>query len=87
MLPEEIVFPEYEFNYEVVSLHFEVAQFNVLYKPVDPRLTNIELSLPILPNMDLNDLKPYVKMFAPNDRWYAQLVILDNSSKLLGAKG
>lgn len=86
-LPEVIVFPEYEFTFEVVSIHFDVAQFNVLYKPVDTRLTNVELSLPILPSMDLNNLHPYVKLFAPYQKWYAQLVILEHSESLLGAKG
>lgn len=85
--PEEFVFPEYEFTFEVVSIHFQIAQFNVLYKPTHPNLTNIELSLPILPSMDLNDLLPYVKKFAPYQQWYAQTIILEHSDSLLGAKG
>lgn len=87
MLPLEIIFPEYEFTFEVVSIHFDLGQFNVLYKPTDTRFTHVELSLPILPVMDMNDLLPYVKEFAPKQKWYAQQVILDNSNTLLGAKG
>jgi len=83
---EDIVFPKYEFDFEVVSLHYEIGQFNVLYKPKDKKLTNIEYSLPILPNMDLDNLMLYVEQWAPYSKWYAQEMILDNSEKLLGAK-
>jgi uncharacterized protein (DUF486 family) len=84
---DDIVFPEYEFTFEVVSIHFDIAQFNVLYKPVDSRLTHLEYSLPILPTMEVNNLYPYVKQFAPYSVWYAQEVLLNNSETLLGTKG
>lgn len=84
---EEIVFPEYEFTYEVIAIHFEIAQFDVTYKPVDQRLTAISLSLPIFPDMDVNNLTPYIQKYAPRQKWYAQEVILNHSQLILGATG
>ena len=84
---EEIVFPEYEFTYEVTAIHFEIAQFDVMYTPVDSKLTSISFSLPILPEMDVNNLTPYIKKFAPHQKWYAQEVILNHSQIILGATG
>lgn len=83
----DIIYPKYEYTFEVINIFFERAQIEVLYKPVDVRFTNFAYTIPIHPDIDVNDLKPMVENYAPYDRWFAQEIILSHENTLLGATG
>lgn len=81
----EPIYPDYDFTFVVEQLLFEQGSMIVKYIPVDTRLTSFSYNIPILPDIDLNDMKNYVKTWAPKDRWFAQEMILNNENTLLGA--
>lgn len=82
-----VVFPEYEFTFVVEQLLFEQGAMIVKYTPSDERLTSIKYTIPMLPTMDVNNMKSYVTEWAPRDKWFAQQMILENGEKLLNAAG
>lgn len=81
----EIVYPDYDFTFVVEQLLFEQGTMIVKYTPTDTRLTAYSYNIPILPDIDPNNLKEYVKTWAPRDRWFAQETILDSGDALLKA--
>ena len=84
MTYDEQTFPKFEFTYTVEQLLFDQGSMVVRYLPVDTTLSAIVLNIPIWPSIDMNDLKAYVSNFAPNDKWFAQQMILNNGSQLTG---
>lgn len=78
-------FPEIEYTFTIEQLLFESGNLLVKYTPVDTTLTSITYSIPIWPDMDLNNMKPHVNKWAPFDRWYAQSLILTAGNTLLGS--
>lgn len=80
----EQTFPVVDYTFTVEQLLFDQGTMLVKYMPTDETLTSITLNLPIWPSMDLNNLKAYTMSFAPYDKWYAQKVILNSSSQLMG---
>jgi hypothetical protein len=84
MLYEDQNFPVYDYTFTVEQLLFDQGTMLIRYLPVDETLSAIVLNIPIWPSMDLNDLKTYTGHFAPNDKWYAQKMILNHSSQLTG---
>jgi hypothetical protein len=84
MLEESPVYPKYDYTFKVLNLMYERAGMNVRFTPVNTQLTAFELVLPIRPEMDVNNLKPYLDNFAPNNQWYAQEIILAHSTTLMG---
>lgn len=84
MLNENPVYPTYDYTFKILNLFFDKASMAVKFIPTNTSLTAFEFALPIRPEMDVNNLKPYLDNFAPNDRWYAQEVILANSNTLMG---
>lgn len=81
-LPE---FPKYEYSYQVMQLLFEQGTMVVKFLPTNPDLMSITYNIPIWPEMDLQNLKPYLDKWAPNDKWFAQELILNNGNNLLGS--
>lgn len=77
-------FPTIEYTYKVEQLLFEQGTMLVKYIPNDITLTSIVYNIPIMPNMDINNLKSYLNTWAPFDKWYAQSVILSQGKALLG---
>ena len=84
MTYDEQTFPVVDYTFTVEQLLFDQGTMLVKYLPTDETLTSITLNIPIWPSMDLNDIKAYTMNFAPNDRWYAQKVILNSTSQLMG---
>lgn len=83
---EIIQYPQYDFTFEIVQTLFEQGTVIVKYIPVNTNLTNYEYNVPILPTFDTNNLKEYFKQWVPNDRWFAQETILNNTN-LVGVTG
>jgi hypothetical protein len=81
----EITYPEYDFSFVIEQVLFEQGTLLVKYMPVNTALTSYTYNIPILPTLDMSNLKEYVKQWAPNDRWFAQETILNNGDTLLGA--
>lgn len=81
----EIIYPEYDFSFVVEQLLFEQGTMVVKYTPTNTTLTSYSYSIPILPTIDMANLKEYVKEWAPKDRWFAQEFILNNANTLMGA--
>lgn len=81
----EIVYPEYDFTFVVEQLLFEQGAMIVKYIQTDTRLTAYSYNIPILPDIDANNMKEYVKTWAPRDRWFAQETILNSGDALLKA--
>ena len=84
MLDENPVYPTYDYTFQVLNLMFERASMNVRFTPTNTSLTAFDLVLPIRPEMDVNNLKPYLDHFAPKSQWYAQTVILAHNDTLMG---
>lgn len=82
---DSVIFPTYDFTFVVEGLLFEQGAMTVKYTPTDTRLTSITYTIPIQPDININNLKPYVAKFAPNNKWFAQEIILNNSSSLINA--
>jgi hypothetical protein len=81
----EITYPEYDFSFVIEQVLFEQGTLVVKYMPVNTQLTSYTYNIPILPTLDMSNLKEYVKQWTPNDRWFAQEIILNNGTTLLGA--
>lgn len=82
----EIIYPQYDFTFEILSSSFETGTLTVKYIPVNTDFTTFEYIVPILPSFDITNLKAYVLEWCPNDRWFAQETIL-SSLNIVGAKG
>jgi hypothetical protein len=79
-------FPAIPYSYKVEQLLFEQGTMLVKYLPDDVSLPSVTYNIPIWPDMDVNDLKPYVDKFAPYDKWYAQSLILKAGNLILGGQ-
>lgn len=77
-------FPVFDYTYTIEQLLFDQGSMVVKYLPVDSTLSAIVLNIPIWPSMDMSNLKTYTDHFAPNDKWFAQQMILNHSSQLMG---
>jgi len=81
--PEE-VFPTYEYTYTVEGLLFDQGAVAIRYLPTNTNLPAVVLNLPLWPSMDINNLAAWVARFAPNEKWYAQEMILNHGNTILG---
>lgn len=77
-------FPNYEYTFVVQKLLFDMGCMEVKYTPVDTTLSAIVLIVPIWPDLDVNNMKPYLDEFMPKDKWYAQQVITNHGNTILG---
>lgn len=84
---EQLNFPKYDFSFKVLGLHFDAGTMLVKYTPTDIRLSSVDLAILIDATFDMTDLKGYVAKYAPNDKWFAQDMILQHESTLIGAEG
>ena len=87
MMTPETAFPEYDFTFQVLSTHFEPCSLTVKFTPVDTRLTATEVRVPLDATFDPANLKPYLAKYAPNRRWFGQLVLLEHGEALVGKEG
>ena len=78
-------FPKHDYTYSIEQLLFEQGTMLVKYMPVNTALPSVTINIPIWPGLDLNNMKPYLDNWAPNDKWFAQEMILNNGDSLLGA--
>ena len=79
-------FPDYDFTFVIEQLLFERGIMVVKYTPVDNTLTSISCTVGIWPDMDINNLKPYLAKWAPKDKWYAQEMILKHGHILTNSQ-
>jgi hypothetical protein len=76
---------KFDYTYAVQKLLPESGSMLVEYTPTDTTLTKITYNIPIRVEMDINDIAGWVDNFAPQDKWYAQHLILNSSHILLGS--
>lgn len=79
-------FKKYVYSFEVISIQYERASFEVKFIPNDSKLMSITYALPFDADFDITQLTSYVERFAPHDRWFAQEIILNHGNTLLGIK-
>jgi hypothetical protein len=79
-------FKKYLYSFEVISIQYERASFEVKFIPNDPTLMSITYGLPFDADFDITQLASYVERFAPHDKWFAQEMILNHGNALLKAK-
>ena len=79
-------FKKYLYSFEVISIQYERASFEVKFIPNDSALMSITYALPFDADFDITQLASYVERFAPHDKWFAQEVILKHGNSLLGVK-
>lgn len=84
-IPDVPQFPKYTYTFKVINTLFESAQIEVEYIPEDTRLLKLRYCLPLLPDFDPANLTTYVETWAPYDKWFAQDMILQHGSNLIGA--
>ena len=77
------IFPSREYTFIVKEILFERGTLLVQYIPSDVNLTSVTYNIPIWPDIDVNNLGPYVDRWAPLGAWYAQTVILEHGSTLI----
>jgi hypothetical protein len=77
-------FPAIEYSYKIEQLLFEQGTMLVKYLPAEQTLPSVTYNIPIWPDMDINNLKPYLDKWAPYSKWYAQSVILNSGNSLIG---
>ena len=83
MLNEVPTYPKYEYTFAVLNLLFDRGAMNIKFIPANTTLTAFDLVVLIRPEMDVNNLKPYLDNFAPNSKWFAQEVILAHGAILM----
>jgi hypothetical protein len=84
MLLEFPTYPEYAYTFTVEQLNFDQGGMTINFIPANTALAAIRAVVPIRPEMDVNDLKPYLDNFAPYNRWFAQETILAHNDTLMG---
>lgn len=77
-------FPKYDYTYVIEQLLFDQGTMLVKFTPTDIRLAPVTYNIPIFADIDVNNIKPYLDNFAPNDKWFAQDTILNHGSTLVG---
>jgi len=76
---------KFDYTYTVQKLLPESGSMLVEFTPTDTTLTKIVYNIPIKVEMDINDIAGYIDIWAPQDKWYAQYLILNSSHILLGS--
>lgn len=84
MTYEEQTFPQFDYTFTIQQLLFDQGTMLIKYLPTNTALSAIVLNVPIWPSMDMNDMKTYLDNFAPNEKWFAQQIILNHSDQLIG---
>lgn len=84
MTYEEQTFPQFDYTFTIQQLLFDQGTMLIKYLPTNTALSAIVLNVPIWPSMDMNDMKTYLDHFAPNEKWFAQQIILNHSDQLIG---
>lgn len=84
MTYEEQTFPKFDYTFTIQQLLFDQGTMLIRFLPTNTALSAIVLNVPIWPSMDMNDMKTYLDNFAPNEKWFAQQIILNHSDQLIG---
>ena len=83
MTYDEQTFPVFNYTFTVEQLLFDQGTMLVRFLPTDTTLSACVLNVPIWPSMDMNNIKAYLDNFAPNEKWYAQQIILNHTATLM----
>jgi hypothetical protein len=80
-------YPEYAYTFNVLAINAQSGNANIVvnYIPENKNLTNITLKIPILPNLNPNNMAEYVEQWVPYQKWFAQETLLNYESILLSA--
>ena len=83
MTYDEQTFPVFNYTFTVEQLLFDQGTMLVRFLPTDTTLSAFVLNVPIWPSMDMNNIKAYLDNFSPNEKWYAQQIILNHTATLM----
>lgn len=80
-------FPQYDFTYKILETFFDSGSMLVEFIPTDTKLPGLTYNIPIDASFDANNIKEYLIKYAPNEKWFAQEVILQHGDVLRGLEG
>jgi len=80
-------YPEYVYTFKVLAINAQSGNAHIVvdYIPENKNLTNLTLRIPILPNLNPNNMAGYVEQWVPKQQWFAQEMVLNYESILLSA--
>lgn len=80
-------YPQYDFTYKVLNTYFDSGSILVEFTPTDTKLPSMTYNIPIDASFDVNNMKEYLKKYAPYEKWFAQEIILQHGDILTGSEG